>query len=669
MTTAPANHPLAADWSPADSAKLYGIDSWGQGLFRVSDRGTVHVTPQGEQGPSIDLRDVVAGLADRGYSAPLLLRFTDVLDVRLRAIKDAFDQAIEKEAFEGSFRAVFPIKVNQQRHIVEEIRDFGAGLGFGLEAGSKPELLAVLGLTAHTAATAKMPIICNGFKDAEYIETVTLARKLGRDITPVVEQPRELDLILEAAERHGIKPVFGVRTKPSAKGSGKWQESGGTKSKFGLTPAELIEAVEKLKDQDKLAGLKLVHFHIGSQICDIRSVSAAVDEITNVYCELRRLGASSLTRLDVGGGMGVDYDGSQTAWDSSANYSLSDYALDVVHRVRSVCDQAGQPHPELITECGRAMSAFSSVLIMETVGRSGDRPPPPLDAMKTLVEEDADPPRPFIDLFEAFEDAHAPHASAEMVQLYTDATRAHAECQSLFGLGYLSLTRRAGADQMARAVGRRALAVLEADPEVSEEDVRSLGDELAETCFVNASVFQSLPDLWAVDQVFPVCPIHRLDERPDRRSVLGDMTCDSDGRIDLFSDPGRREPKNTIELHGPGADALGAVGENPGLPYTLGVFLVGAYQEVLGDLHNLFGDTHAVHVRLDGDDWNIEEIVEGDSVREVLGYVQYDCELLRKSLRTDIERATRAGSMSAREGQSLMAFYAAGLDGYTYLES
>ena len=663
-----------AAWSVADGERLYGLDRWGMGYFRVSPSGNVRVHPDGAaDGPSFDLHEIVAGLSDRGLSTPLLLRFTDILDHRLRSIRDAFAEAIAEEGYTAGFRGIYPIKVNQQRQVVQELRDFGGPLGFGLEAGSKPELLAVLGVTASRPEFASTPIVCNGFKDAEYIETVVLATKIGRDVIPIVEHPRELELILDLSDRHGVEPRFGVRIKPSAQVSGRWQESGGKRSKFGLDARELMRAVEILHKRDKAECLKLVHFHVGSQICDIRTLSGAVDELTRTYCELRAMGCG-VEMIDIGGGLGVDYDGTRSPTTASTNYSLKEYALDVIHRIRGVCDEEGEPHPTVLAECGRAMVAYSSVLVVDVMGRAASASETPDETIDALLEAGGEQPRPLTDLVEAFEASKNSTRTEQAVSLWHDALRAQDECNSLYSLGYLTLRHKAAADSMASRVGAAALRTARStgDGELPDELV-ALPDQMADSYFVNMSIFQSLPDFWAIDQVFPICPIHRLDERPTRPGVLCDMSCDSDGKVDKFVWSEASTTEKTLMLHEPvPEDPARPGGPSADLPYCLGIFLVGAYQEVLGDLHNLFGDTHAVHIRLDrsgsNGNWVVEEVVEGDSAREVLQFVQYDVEQLRRDVRTDVERATAQARITPQEGRRYLEFFTAGLEGYTYLE-
>jgi len=657
-TSAPAD----PGWTPADAADLYGIDGWSGGYARVTGSGTVAITPRGPEGPAIDLDELVRGLAERGVQTPVLLRFDDILHHRLSAISEAFADAIAEEDFGGRFAGVFPIKVNQQRHVCEEILKAGLPLGFGLEAGSKPELLAVLALTA--GVDGYPPIICNGFKDRAYADLVALSAKLGRDITPVVERFAELELLLDAAERWDADMQIGLRIRPASRGSGRWQESAGPGSKFGLEAAGLLRAVEVLRECGKLDRLRLVHCHIGSQVADIAAISPAIDELTRVYCELRRLGAP-IERIDIGGGMGVDYEGTKSPADSSVNYSLKEYALDVVHRVKAVCDEAGRPHPNIIAECGRAMSAHASVLVFDLLPPA--RPQPGLDTTDEEIEAlvgTGEPPRPLNDLIDAFGDSRSAADLDAAVSLWHDAERAAEECESLFRLGHLSLAHRAAAGSMSRAVGLRALeAVGDGDLPAALD---GLDTRLADQFYANCSVFQSLPDSWAIGQLFPIMPIHRLDEKPRRRAVIGDMTCDSDGKIDRFPGAHAGQPTRTLPMHDPAGG--GPEGEGP---YCLGAFLVGAYQEVLGDLHNLFGDTDAVHVRLTDDadkPWAIDEIVEGDTCKEVLGYVQYDIDDVRRAMRADVERATRAGSITPAAGRDLLNTYSRALDGTTYLE-
>lgn len=671
----PAELPVESapiEWTASDSAELYGVPGWASGYFRVCERGHLVAAPSGSDSDEhVDLAELVEGLGARGIGTPVLVRFPGILRHRLARIRRAFDAAIEQNEYQGAYACVYPIKVNQQRHLVEQLRDAAVTHGFGLEAGSKPELLAVLGMTK---GLDDMPVVCNGFKDDEYVETVILAKKLGRNITPVVESFHELELIVSHAERYGLRADIGIRVKPASGGSGKWSESSGERSKFGLHLPEVLAALDWLKDKGLADCLKLVHFHIGSQVCDIRQMKGAVSELARIYCELRRLGAG-LTTIDVGGGLAVDYDGSNSTWASSMNYTLDEYAGDIVHRVKAACDAAGQPHPMIVTESGRAMVAHSSVLLFDVVGRTRFRADPDLPWIERLIAEDeahngVEVAQPVKDLRWAWDslvkvDTMEDRAAAEA---YHDALKARDEALSLFELGYLSLPMRAVAERLFWAIGRRVLLLTRGhrDEGVGLPDqIEGLPRQLSDIYFGNFSLFQSLPDHWAIDHVFPVCPVHRLDERPTRRAVVADITCDSDGTLDKFPTRESRDYDDTLLLHSLKLNDDGS----PAEPYHLGIFLVGAYQEVLGDLHNLFGDVHVVHVEADEQaGWRIDEVIEGDTVREVLGYVQYDVDGLRKSVRSEAESAVRAGRMTVQESRSLLGFYNSGLEGYTYLE-
>lgn len=657
---------MHGQWTVGDSAQLYGIPDWGKGYVTVTAAGTVAVMPTKKADAQIDLHEVVQGLRERGIHTPVLLRFNDLLTDRLREIRKAFDDAITDTQYQGKYACVYPIKVNQQRHVCEQIAQLAVELGFGLEAGSKPELVAVLGLSATAGGPGVngMPIICNGFKDAEFIETVTLATKLGRNIIPVVEKWTELELIVKHAKQYNIKPKIGLRVKLSSRGAGRWESSAGARSKFGLFVSELIKAVEYLKKHDMLDCLNLLHCHVGSQLYDIRVFKNAVNELTHVYCELVRLGAG-LQYLDIGGGMGVDYDGSQSAWSSSINYTIAEYAADVVYRIKSVCDSAKVKHPTIISESGRAMVAYSSVLVMDAVGSSSFEANPDVAKIERIMKEEAedgddrDVPQPVIDLLEAYKNL----TDRNLKETYHDATQARDEVMSLFSLGYMSLEMRSVAEELFWGIGHKILEKASKKGDLPEE-FEALPELLSDIYFCNFSLFQSMPDSWAIDQLFPICPIHRLGEEPTRRGILADITCDSDGKIDNFVD--KRTEKKTLELH----SLRDLPGEGEGCePYYLGVFLLGAYQEILGDLHNLLGDTHAVHISIDENgDWEIDEVIEGDTVEEVLQYVQYDVEDLKRAMRLDVEAACKQGRLTISEGKSLLKFYDDGLEGYTYLE-
>ncbi len=651
---------LHGQWTADESARLYGIPDWGKGYVGVNGAGHVTVIPTKDAGRQIDLFEVVQGLKERGIHTPVLLRFNDILAHRMREIRKAFDDIMTEQGYTGGYACVYPIKVNQQRHICEQLASRAVELGFGLEAGSKPELLAVLGLSAAAGGPGVngMPIICNGFKDDEFIETVILATKLGRNIIPVVEKFSELEYVVKHAKAYQVRPKIGLRVKLSARGAGRWEGSAGVRSKFGLFVSELLRAVEYLRQHDMLDCFNLLHCHVGSQVYDIRVLKNAVNELTHIYAELRKMGAG-LTMLDIGGGMGVDYDGSQSAWPSSINYSVAEYAADVVYRIKAVCDDAGVPHPMIISESGRAMVAYSSVLLLDVLGTSRFESSPDIDAIELALRAETEPPQPVVDLLDAYRNL----TDRNMMEVYHDATQARDEAMSLFSLGYMSLPMRAAAEQLFWAVGRKLIEKAGKKGELPEE-FESLPELLSDQYFCNFSLFQSMPDSWAIDQLFPICPIHRLNEEPTRRAILADITCDSDGKVDHFVD--KRIDKKALELH----EVRDLPGEATGVEsYYLGVFLLGAYQEILGDLHNLLGDTHAVHLSLDeSGEWEIDEVIEGDTVEEVLAYVQYDIEDMKKAMRLDVEAACRQGRLTLSEGKSLLKFYDDGLEGYTYLE-
>ena len=645
-----ANHPLhpAAPWRIDDSLDLYHVNAWGKGYFGINDAGHVVVRPDTRPERDIDLYEVIEGLQARDLTTPVVVRFSDILAHRLKHLHDAFAQAIAENDYRNRYTAVFPIKVNQQRLVVEEVYRYGAQFGFGLEVGSKPELLAVMAMTENASDRL---IICNGFKDDSYIEAVTLATKLGRTIIPVVENFEELSLILKHADKYQVRPRIGVRVKLTTEGSGKWRDSTGEKSKFGLFITEILELVQVLKARDMLDCLQLVHCHPGSQLQDIRRVKDAINELAHVYAELKRMGAG-LHYIDVGGGLGVDYDGSGTNFTSSMNYTLNEYASDVVYRIASVCNARDVPHPMIISESGRAVAAYHSVLVFDVLGSSA------LDKFQVTGREKQDYdgeeelPQPVHDLFEAFRAV----SRRRLVECYHDALTARDQALQMFSLGLLSLELRGLTERLFWATCAKIRDVcrrIERRP----EELEGLESILSDTYFCNFSVFQSLPDSWAIDQLFPIMPIHRLNERPSRTGVLADITCDSDGKIDHFVS--LRDDKRTLELHE----------VKSGEKYYLAAFLVGAYQETLGDLHNLFGDTHVVHVRhYDEGGWWIEEVVKGDTANRVLEYMEYDVAELSPALTRDCERAIRDGRMSIAESQVLKRFYESELDGYSYLE-
>jgi arginine decarboxylase len=626
-------------WTVSDATELYEIARWGKDYFSIAPNGHVRVHATRDTDRAIDLKQLVDHLQLRGIGLPILIRFRDILRQRLSDIAGAFQSAIAQNSYEGRYFCVYPVKVNQQRQVVEEVIDFGRPHEFGLEAGSKPELLAVVAM-----ATNETPIICNGFKDAEFIEMAMLAHKMGRQIIPVVEKYTELGLILEYARKVGVRPQIGMRVKLAARGGGRWQSSGGYRSKFGLTVAEVLQALEELKSFGMQDCFKLLHFHLGSQIPNIRIVKAALNEAARVYVELAKEGAG-LEYLDVGGGLGVDYDGSQTNFESSVNYTLEEYANDVVYHIQSVCDDAGVKHPTIVSESGRAIVAYHSVLVFNVLGVSE------FGGEEIQNGVDAELEQPIVDLKETYQTLTARNA----LESYHDAQQALDMALNLFNAGYLPLRQRSMAETLFWAIASKLRKIVQQMDEVPE-DLQGLDDTLADTYFCNFSLFQSIPDAWAIKQLFPVMPIHRLNEPPTRRAVLGDITCDSDGKLDQFID--RRDVKRTLALH-----------PFNGEPYYLGVFLVGAYQEILGDLHNLFGDTHAVHVSLDeSGNVRLESVIKGDTVREVLDYVEFDTDTLVRKLRDSVEAAVRDGRVDFEESGRMIRFYEDGLHGYTYLE-
>ena len=629
----------ARAWTVHDASELYEVSRWGNGYFSVNEAGHMQVHPTKDTSKAIDLKELIDRLQLRGISLPVLVRFTDILKHRLADIHAAFQAAIGQHQYQGGYTCVYPIKVNQQRQVVEEVLNFGRPYKFGLEAGSKPELLAVVAVADNDT-----PIICNGFKDAEFIETAMLAHKMGRNIIPVVEKFTELGLIIDAAEKIGVRPQIGMRVKLAARGSGRWQSSGGFRSKFGLTVTEIMRGLEELKARGMQDCLKLLHFHLGSQITNIRVVKGALNEGARVYTELAKMGAG-LQYLDVGGGLGVDYDGSQTNFESSMNYTLEEYANDVVYHIQTVCDEAGVAHPTIVSESGRAVVAYHSALIFNVLGVSG------FGDEKVPTVANADWEQPILDLVETYSNVNARNA----LEAYHDAGQALDMALSLFSGGYLPLDQRSMAENLYWAICTKLQKIALTMSEVPE-DLQNLDEQLSDTYFCNFSLFQSIPDSWAIKQLFPVMPIHRLNEKPTQYAVLGDITCDSDGKLDRFVD--RRDVKKTLPLH-----SLNGEG------YYLGVFLVGAYQEILGDLHNLFGDTHAVHVSLDEHgNTRLDTLIKGDTVKEVLDYVEFDAEVLLGKLRTDVETAVRAGRIDYEGAGRLLRFYEDGLQGYTYLE-
>ena len=627
-------------WTIQDSIELYNIRNWGRDYFRINDRGNLEVTPAGPRSDAIDLKILIDDLERRGINLPILIRFTDILKSRIRTLATAFHNAIKTYEYKGRYRGVYPIKVNQQRHLVEDLVRFSEPFHMGLEAGSKPELLIVLALLDDPEAL----IICNGYKDAEFIETALMAKKLGRNPIIVVEKFSELPLICEISARVGVRPTIGMRAKLSTRGAGNWEGSAGDRAKFGLTISEMVEGVAFMKERGMLDCVQLLHFHLGSQVSAIRSFKNALREATRVFTELHKMGAN-MKYFDAGGGLGVDYDGSRTNFESSVNYTIDEYAADVVSAISEACEREGVPEPDIVTESGRALAAHHAVLVFNVLGVC--EMPTARDV--EITEEDPDI------LFELKEILDGVTRKTYQ-EAYHDAVTAKEEILSRFNLGLLDLTQRARGERIFWQICQRILHIARSQSYVPD-DLEGLEKLMADTYFGNCSVFQSAPDSWAVDQLFPVIPIHRLQEEPTRKAVIADITCDSDGKIDRFSD--LRAVTDVSEIHPlNGKD-----------PYYLGIFLVGAYQEILGDLHNLFGDTNAVHVSLDeSGNYGIDHVIEGDTVSDVLKYVQFTKSDLVRQVRRATENALKEGRMTMEEAAKMVTAYQTGLEGYTYLE-
>jgi arginine decarboxylase len=628
------------DWTLQDSRNLYNIDQWGLGHFSINSNGNVEVTPNGTS-DQIDLRVLIDQLARRGVETPILLRFDGLLRARVRAMFDAFDKAKKEFDYTGDYRLVYPIKVNQEREVVEALLKEGRPRGMGLEIGSKPELVAVMTLRGGGDDSL---VICNGYKDEEYVELALLSQKLG--ITPVIviEKFTELDTVLKKSAELQIRPVLGVRTKLSYRGSGRWSDSGGHRSKFGLTTEEIVDLVDRLKASDMLDCLRLLHFHLGSQITNIRSLKQGLREATQTLTGLVAMGAE-IEWFDVGGGLGIDYDGSSTNFESSMNYSLQEYANDVVWQVAEACREARITPPTLLTESGRALCAHHAVLITEVLGVAGTEPKcapeKPLEEEHELVTDIAE--------------VIGSITEKNFQEIYHDLRELRDQARMLFNTGQLQMRERARFESFfwfGLAQVQRVTRGLDYVP----DELATLERDLADTYFLNFSLFQSAPDSWAIKQLFPVLPVHRLNERPTRRAVLADITCDSDGKIDRFIS--LRDVKKTLELH-------------PVLksePYYLGIFLLGAYQEILGDMHNLFGDTNIVHVDTDVHGRpRLHHVVRGDRVQDVLSYVEYFEKDLLRDMRRHLEESLDQGLLTYEESALVWRRFESALSGYTYL--
>ena len=633
-----------SSWTIDTARALYNVEGWGAGFFDVNARGHVVVRPDKEHPEhEIDLFEIAMDLEEQGIQLPVLVRFSDILRSRIHSLAQRFEAAREEFGYSGGYTTVYPIKVNQQRHVVEEIVEFGKTHGVGLECGSKPELQAILGLAEHTDHL----MVCNGYKDEEFMRLALMGQKLGHQVFIVIEQLSELEVLAQVADELGVTPTCGVRIKLASRGFGRWKESGGEKSKFGLNAADLMGLIERLRAMGKLEWLKLIHFHLGSQITDIRFIKLGLQEITRFYVELRALGVD-ISHVDVGGGLGVDYDGTNSTSDASVNYSLQEYANDVVYTLAEACREHELPMPHLISESGRALTAHHALLLLKVIDIESvtNRQIPDLseEDHQLLHEMAAD-----------LRDAGRKNVSNRRIrEIFHDCTFDKERAHELFNSGVLSLRERAVAEQLYFGTVNALARAVERDRDEFEDVIMDLDGTLVDRYFCNFSLFQSLPDSWAIDQLFPIMPIHRLDEEPTRRGTLQDVTCDSDGKIDRFV--GDKNGRPSLELHE----------MREGEPYVLGVFLTGAYQEILGDLHNLFGDTNAVHVRLSNNGrFEITDLVHGDTVTEVLNYVQFRASDLLQSFRRKVASAKH---LTRQEANTFIADYVAGLEGYTYLE-
>ncbi len=626
-------------WNIGSSTELYRIDGWGAGFFKINEKGNVAVSPAGTES-SLDLYGIVEDLVRRGVKPPHLIRFDGIIRQRAHSIYDSFEKAIAEFDYKGQYILTYPVKVNQQRQVVESVRKAADGRMIGLEVGSKPELLLVLAL--HNCPNGLL--LCNGYKDYQFIELALMASKLGLRPIVTVEQFYELETIIRAGEAAGVTPEIGLRMNPTYRGAGRWAGSAGENAKFGLALDEIIEAIRQLKAKGMENCVKLLHFHVGSQITSINAIKRVMKEAARVFTELHRL-CPSIEFLDVGGGLGVDYDGSRTNFESSMNYTTDQYARDVVWEIQSACTEMNVPHPTIISESGRALVAHHAVLVTEVMDVA-EVPEPP----KQLEPPPSDDEK-LVELGSIYRELSLKNCH----EIFSDALALREEFLQRFVQGNISIEERAYAERALKFLFTR-INTLKGDLKVVPEDFDVLEGMLKDTYFCNFSVFQSLLDHWAIEQLFPIMPIHRLSTAPSRKAVIADLTCDSDGKIDKFID--LKGVRRYIDLHRYQGDQ----------PYYLGIFLVGAYQECLGNLHNLFGDTNAVHVELDeAGHPRITSIVEGDTIREVLGYVQYSGEDLLFGVNSSIDQAVRNGSMTAEDSAQFMQRYKESLGGYTYL--
>ena len=625
-------------WSLEEARELYNIRAWGRGFFDINERGNMVVLPDRDRQRFLDIKEFMDELEIRGVQAPVLVRFTDLLQKRIEEIHAAFASAIREYEYTGLHYGVYPIKVNQNRQVVEDVVEFGRPFNYGLEAGSKAELLIVLSANDNLDSL----IVCNGYKDDEYIEMAMWGTKLGRKVVIVAEKPSEIDTIIKWSKQLKVRPIIGVRAKLAARGRGKWESSGGDKSKFGLFPAEILDAIHKLREADLTDCLQVLHFHLGSQITSIQSIKDALREASRIYVEMARLGVG-MRYFDVGGGLAVDYDGSKTNFASSANYTIEEYASDIVSALAEICESESIPQPHIISESGRALVAYHSVLVLNVLGSSE------MHEETQMPELPAEPVAAMAEVLQGL-------TVKNFQECYHDALQIRDESLTLFNVGLMPLADRAMVERLFWITCNRIVKIIRSLDHLPDQLDR-LERFISDAYSCNFSVFQSLPDHWAVKQLFPICPIHRLNERPSRKATLGDITCDSDGKIDQFID--LHDVRNTIDLHE----------LKTRQPYYLGVFLVGAYQESLGDLHNLFGDTHSVHVSITGrGKYHIDKIIEGDCVRDVLGYMQYQKRDVMNAFRRAVEAGIEDERITLKESARIQRFLEEALEGYTYLE-
>ena len=627
-------------WTIEDSKELYNINGWGVSYFGINEKGNAYVSPC-KDNTEIDLRDVMDELALRDVSSPVLLRFPDILDNRIEKTASCFAQAAKEYDYKAENFIIYPIKVNQMQPVVEESISHGQKFNLGLEAGSKPELHAVIAVQCQSDSL----IICNGYKDQSYIELALLAQKMGKRIFIVIEKLNELDIIAKAAKKIGVRPNIGIRIKLASSGSGKWADSGGDASKFGLNSSELLLALKMLEEKGLKDCLHLIHFHIGSQITKIRRIQTALREAAQYYINLHKMGYN-VDFVDCGGGLGVDYDGTRSSSsESSVNYSIQEYVNDCIYTFIDAANKNGVPHPNLITESGRSLTAHHSVLVIDVLETAS------LPTMPEEFEPTEEEHQLVKDLYEIWDNLNP----RSMLEDWHDAEQIREESLDLFALGIVDLQTRAEIESMYWSVCREINMLSKSMKHVPDE-LRNLDKLLADKYFCNFSLFQSLPDSWAIDQLFPILPIQRLDERPTRNATLQDITCDSDGKIANFVT--NRNISHVLPLHP----------LKKGEPYYLGVFLVGAYQEILGDLHNLFGDTNAVHISVKNGKYSIDQVIDGETVDEVLDYVQYNPKKLVRQLETWVTKSVKLGKISLEEGKEFLNNYRSGLYGYTYLE-